>query len=200
MYYCEGLHAHTVQCSWTLTIQYLRGQPVSLFLYLLDDNLPPLLGLDFKRHVSTDFITISPTLALRRPSDSAPLFLPIHRYTYLFNVRTHLGFIIPLSFTFLSAYRNVLSPLSFVCRLHLFSHAAPVDLIGLLKLAGYSDPLLSPAVRKLFASCMPCAHSGPPPSSIKSSLARFDSALNICLRANFIFCVIRGTLFSYWTP
>lgn len=82
--------------------------------------------------------------------------LPIYvrRYLHL-NLRANVYVIVSSSYALNASSREVCRPLSFVGRLHRYSHAHPADLIHLPEREGYKYPKLPDVVHKVSAAYLP---------------------------------------------
>lgn len=182
-----------VICSWTLALQDMNGHPTFLSFDLFDDNSPLIIGLDVSRYATTDFLSDSPRISFRRPSDNETRIFPIYiRSESSICARAYIDLIFTTSRTLLATTKTVERPLSFDKRLHRFSHGPVPDLIRLIRRAGIQDSKLEEAVEMIGKHCDACARSGAPVPSKKISLKRVNMAFNRHLQADFMFCFIKG--------
>lgn len=193
----DCLDPKLIECSWTLTLHDIDGQPTSFTFDLVEGDSPLLLGLDIKQHSNTMNITTPRYIKFKRPEDKSP-----RRFVSYIKpdpvdgtLRLRMELVPHSNSTVRSLMANIKKrpDLSLAKKVHRYTHATIEEMKGIFKNAGRLTDGLQTALENVFDACEICNSSGRPHNMKKLSLSHIDKAFNNEIQVDFLWCDIKGT-------
>lgn len=193
----RSLDAQHVICSWTVIVQDLNNNPVSLTFDLTNDDAPITIGLDVQQFSKRDFCIPEPFLTIHHPQDSNPKSLPIYvKGRNSLTKRAYLDLIglTPTSGALTATVSGLtIRPTTMARRLHRYTHAPLREMVDMLTRTGCDKTAALRICREIHDNCLVCAQTGPPAPTRKISLTHVCRAFNTEIQADFMFVAIRAT-------
>lgn len=192
----NGSDASEVIAAWTLYLQDMNNNPVSIPFDVTNDDSPIVVGMDVKQCTTTNNLCTPPTMTIRRPTDRSPRLLE----TYMTNddpLRARLRLLVAparLSTAMLGDARKPhgMRAITLAKRIHNMTHIPRDEAIRICKDAGWNNPELEEAIRLVSDNCPSCALTGPPTPTKKISLKHVNENFNNEIQIDFTYFDIRG--------
>lgn len=195
----NGADSSAIVAAWTLYIQDMNNRSVSLTFDVTKDGSPIIIGMDIKKHTTTNNLTHPPTMMIRRPTDRSPRILETY-VTSVDPLQTRLRLmVIPtrLSAAMLGEARKPegMRAMTIAKRIHSMTHLQSSEAIRICEEAGWITPELENAIKMVSDNCPSCVMTGLPAPTKKISLSHINEDFNNEIQADYTYLNIRGQVY-----